>query len=172
MGFHFPDLRELLAPPLPGRRFTDSKAFAKFVSAAFNKVAVGGVVDDFALVVAMCELHFKVRRRMPGVTRVPTRDAVREVLAEFDTNRDGVLDEEEFKLFAQQWWNEAGAGWLYRAAIVSAVTCVAIPELAAAARRHTPGGGEVPKGLWVAAAGLLFKLASTAIAARMERVDA
>jgi len=72
----------------------------------------------------------------------------------------------------RQWWNAAGAGWLYRAAIVSAVTCVAIPELAAAARRHTPGGGEVPKGLWVAAAGLLFKLASTAIAARMERVDA
>eukprot|EP00168_Porphyra_purpurea_P018470 TRINITY_DN689_c0_g2_i3.p2 TRINITY_DN689_c0_g2~~TRINITY_DN689_c0_g2_i3.p2 ORF type:complete len:149 (+),score=48.13 TRINITY_DN689_c0_g2_i3:278-724(+) len=102
MGFHFPDLRELLAPPLPGRRFTDSKAFAKFVAAAFNKVAVAGVVDDFALVVAMCELHFKVRRRMPGVTRVPTRDAVREVLAKFDTNRDGVLDEGEFTRFAKQ----------------------------------------------------------------------
>lgn len=65
-----------------------------------------------------------------------------------------------------------GPWWLYRAALVSAVTFVAIPELAAAARRRTPGGREVPKGLWVAAAGLLFKLATAAVAARMERVDA
>lgn len=71
-----------------------------------------------------------------------------------------------------QWWNDTGAVWIYRAALVSAVTFVAVPELAAAARLKVPRGTEVPKGLWVAAAGLLFKAVSTAVAARMDRVDA
>jgi len=55
---------------------------------------------------------------------------------------------------------------------VSAVTFVAVPELAAAARLKFPHGTDVPKGVWVAAAGLLFKAVSTAVAARMERADA
>lgn len=88
--------------PTPGRRFSDTKAFDKAVGAVFSKVAVNGVVDDMALVVAMCELHFKIKSHVPGVTRTPTREAVREVLAGFDANRDGVLDEAEFRRFAKQ----------------------------------------------------------------------
>lgn len=72
-------------------------------------------------------------------------------------------------LFFPQWWNDTGVVWIYRAALVSAVSFVAIPELAAAARRRVPHGTEVPKGVWVAAAGLIFKALSTAVAARMER---
>lgn len=68
----------------------------------FSKVAVNGVVDDMALVVAMCELHFRLKKHVPGVTRTPTREAVREVLVGFDANRDGVLDEAEFRRFAKQ----------------------------------------------------------------------
>lgn len=171
MRFHLPRL-PAWGLPTPGRRFSDTKAFDKAVGAVFSKVAVNGVVDDMALVVAMCELHFRLKKHVPGVTRTPTREAVREVLVGFDANRDGVLDEAEFRRFAKQWWNDTGAVWIYRAALVSAVTFVAVPELAAAARLKVPRGTEVPKGLWVAAAGLLFKAVSTAVAARMDRVDA
>lgn len=88
--------------PIPGRRFSDTKAFEKAVGAVFAKVAVDGVIDDMALVVGMCELHFRLKKHVPGVTRVPTRDNVRQVLASFDSNRDGVLDETEFHRFAKQ----------------------------------------------------------------------
>jgi len=76
------------------------------------------------------------------------------------------------RLWARKWWDNTGAIWVYRAALVSAVTFVAVPELAAAARLKFPHGTDVPKGVWVAAAGLLFKAVSTAVAARMERADA
>ncbi|GAB0495882.1 hypothetical protein MMPV_007191 [Pyropia vietnamensis] len=175
MGFEFPDLRALI--PRPGRRFSDTDAFAALARGVFQKAAVRDangnmVIDDLSLVVAMCELHFKVKRRAPGVTQPPTREAVREVMEGFDTNRDGVLDEAEFVRFAKRWWDEAGVLWLYRAALVTAVTVVALPEAAAALRRAVPGGREVPKGLWVGAAGLLFKMVSTAVAARMRALNA
>lgn len=175
MGFDFPDLRALI--PRPGRRFSDTAAFSSLARGVFQKAAIRDasgalVIDDLSLVVAMCELHFKVKRRAPGVTQPPTRDAVREVMEGFDANRDGVLDEEEFVRFAKRWWNDAGVLWLYRAALVSAVTAVVLPEAAAALRRTVPGGREVPKGIWVGAAGLLFKIVSTAVAARMRALDA
>lgn len=101
MRFHLPRL-PAWGLPTPGRRFSDTKAFDKVVGAVFSKVAVNGVVDDMALVVAMCELHFRLKKHVPGVTRTPTREAVREVLVGFDANRDGVLDEAEFRRFAKQ----------------------------------------------------------------------
>lgn len=101
MRFHFPRL-PAWGLPTPGRRFSDTTAFDQAVGAVFSKVAVNGVVDDMALVVAMCELHFRLKKHVPGVTRTPTREAVREVLVGFDANRDGVLDEAEFRRFAKQ----------------------------------------------------------------------
>jgi len=98
-----------LRVPTPGRRFSDTSAFDKTVSAVFRKVAVNGVIDEMALVVAMCHLHFKLKKHVPGVTRTPTREAVQEVLGGFDANRDGVLDEAEFHRFAKEVrWRTSG----------------------------------------------------------------
>lgn len=111
MRFSFPRL-PVFSVPTPGRRFSDSSAFDKAVSAVFNQVATNGVIDEMALVVAMCHLHFKLKKHVPGVTRTPTREAVQEVLGSFDTNRDRVLDEAEFHRFAKAVrWRVAEVGW-------------------------------------------------------------
>jgi Ca2+-binding EF-hand superfamily protein len=62
----------------------------------YNK---NGVIEDAEVELAVMKVYHQVNRRLPGIQDPPSREKIRQSLAVFDSNRNGVLERKEFVNF-------------------------------------------------------------------------
>lgn len=129
-----------------GRSFTDSAAFDALAHHAFNKADEDGdgAIDLTELVIALCRVHIVLHKGAPGLTRLPTKEKVRAVLASADLNRDGLLNLDEFHRFAKLWFKNHSRDFVHRALTLAIIYAVFIPQSAELIRDNVPGGRKLP----------------------------
>ncbi len=89
------------------------------------------------LLVAMCKMHYKLAKKVPGVTDPPTGEQVQEKMKEYDIDMSGGLNQDEFYKFARKWFNQEGVIFIGRMILTAFVSMVVLPESAAVyVQRH------------------------------------
>ncbi len=127
-------------------KFVDTPYFQALAHSAFAKADEDGdgQIDLGELTLALCRLHCAVNKGAPGLSSLPTKAAVRTILAENDLNRDGVLSLQEFVRFAQIWFKTHGRKFAQRAILLALIYSVFIPQSAELIRDKVPGGRTIP----------------------------
>ncbi|KAK9832743.1 hypothetical protein WJX81_006913 [Elliptochloris bilobata] len=77
--------------------------FRRLCNLVFRQVDYNGngVLDSLEVEVAVLNLYNVINKRLPGWQDPPTRARIRAALMEYDTNKDHVLNQEEFCEFAR-----------------------------------------------------------------------
>lgn len=93
----------------------------------------------------MCHLHYKLAKRIPGVTEPPTSEAIAKAMNEFDVDQSGGLSYDEFLAFSKKWFSRRGFVFLRKLVVSAVMTMVALPESANLIQREVPAARIIPK---------------------------
>lgn len=127
-------------------KFVESPAFLTLTHTAFTKADEDGdgKIDLGELTIALCRLHFTLKKGAKGVSEMPTKAGVAAILAENDLNADGTLDLQEFQAFAKIWFKSHGRQFAQRALLLSIIHAVFIPQSAELLGDKVPGVRHIP----------------------------
>lgn len=117
--------------------------------------------------VAMCHLHYKLsENKITGITTPPTKESVVKTLRAGDLDESGHLSQEEFVLFAQEWFKDRGNLFFLRLVLTSIISMVVLPGSANALQKSIPGAHRVPSMLFKVGFGIGMFLFSTPLPQR------
>lgn len=110
--------------------------FGKIARAVFKKVDrnKNGTIEEIEVEVAVLYLYNVINKRLPGWQDPPAREQIQEALKAFDTDHNGVLDQDEFVKFAKSLCKNGPDTFFSRVGRNALVTTAILPAVATAAR--------------------------------------